>query len=169
MDAEWVVLLLNITRVVTRIPSLLCFVPVYGLHVLSVSLLLLCTIQRLPSPGRPWHMMLVLWAGVLHAPPTHCTSGSFSALHCFVYQQAANASAAVVTAETSQPVVVESGPVVYEDALEEEEEEEEEPCVSAIQLMGGNGQFVIMFYLSLIFIFFPLLPASPGGPEPCIA
>ncbi|XP_048831237.1 transcription factor IIIB 90 kDa subunit-like [Brienomyrus brachyistius] len=52
--------------------------------------------------------------------------------------QAANASAAAVTAETSQPVVVESGPVVYEEAMEEEEEEEEEPCVSAMQLMGGN-------------------------------
>ncbi|KAM6913161.1 BRF1 general transcription factor IIIB subunit a [Xenentodon cancila] len=36
-------------------------------------------------------------------------------------------------------VVVESGPVDYEDAAgEEEEDEEEEPCVSAMELMGGN-------------------------------
>lgn len=39
-------------------------------------------------------------------------------------------------------VVVESGPVLYDDAAaEEEEEEEEEACVSAMDLMGGNGQF----------------------------
>lgn len=39
-------------------------------------------------------------------------------------------------------VVVESGPVVYDDAAaEEEEEEEEEACVSAMELLGSNGQF----------------------------
>lgn len=38
-------------------------------------------------------------------------------------------------------MVVESGPVVYDDAAaEEEEEEEEEACVSAMDLLGGNGQ-----------------------------
>ncbi|XP_066532919.1 BRF1 RNA polymerase III transcription initiation factor subunit b [Hoplias malabaricus] len=37
------------------------------------------------------------------------------------------------------PPVVESGPVTYEEPAEEEEEEEtEEPCVSAMELMGGN-------------------------------
>ncbi|XP_051243666.1 transcription factor IIIB 90 kDa subunit [Dicentrarchus labrax] len=36
-------------------------------------------------------------------------------------------------------VVVESGPVVYDDAAaDEEDEEEEEPCVSAMDLLGGN-------------------------------
>lgn len=38
-------------------------------------------------------------------------------------------------------VVVESGPVVYDDAAaEDEEEDEEEACVSAMDLLGGNGQ-----------------------------
>ncbi|XP_066550982.1 transcription factor IIIB 90 kDa subunit [Amia ocellicauda] len=47
--------------------------------------------------------------------------------------------AAPAPSEPGQPVVVESGPVVYgEEDHEEEEEEEEEPCVSALQLMGGN-------------------------------
>ncbi|XP_041941533.1 BRF1 RNA polymerase III transcription initiation factor subunit a [Alosa sapidissima] len=46
---------------------------------------------------------------------------------------------AVAGAAVSQSgVVVESGPVAYEDAAEEEEEEEEEPCVSAMQLLGGS-------------------------------
>ncbi|XP_019909766.2 transcription factor IIIB 90 kDa subunit isoform X2 [Esox lucius] len=35
-------------------------------------------------------------------------------------------------------VLVESGPVVYEDVGDEEEDDEEEPCVSAMQLLGGN-------------------------------
>lgn len=38
-------------------------------------------------------------------------------------------------------VVVESGPVVYDDgAADEEDEEDEEPCVSAMDLLGHNGQ-----------------------------
>lgn len=38
-------------------------------------------------------------------------------------------------------VVVESGPVVYDDAAaDEEDEEEEEMCVSAMDLLGSNGQ-----------------------------
>lgn len=45
-------------------------------------------------------------------------------------------------AQPSPPRVVESGPVALDEPDEEEEEEEdaEEPCVSAIQLMGGNGK-----------------------------
>lgn len=40
------------------------------------------------------------------------------------------------------PPVVESGPVTYEEhAGEEEDEEVEEPCVSAMKLIGENGQF----------------------------
>lgn len=35
-------------------------------------------------------------------------------------------------------VVVEHGPVIYDDV--EEEEDEEEPCVSAMELLGGDGQ-----------------------------
>ncbi|KAJ8290340.1 hypothetical protein GJAV_G00011610 [Gymnothorax javanicus] len=38
----------------------------------------------------------------------------------------------------SQSVLVESGPVAYEDVAEEDEEEEEEPCISAMQMMGGS-------------------------------
>lgn len=42
-------------------------------------------------------------------------------------------------------VLVESGPVSYhpeEDADEEDAEEEDgEPCVSALQMMGGNGRY----------------------------
>lgn len=39
-------------------------------------------------------------------------------------------------------VVVESGPVVYDDAAaDEEEDEDEEACVSAMELMGANGKF----------------------------
>ena len=40
--------------------------------------------------------------------------------------------------------MLENVPVEYDEAAEEEEDEEEaeaeEPCVSAIQLMGGNGE-----------------------------
>lgn len=40
------------------------------------------------------------------------------------------------------PPVIESGPVTYEEPTEEEEDEEvEEPCVSAMKLIGGNGQY----------------------------
>lgn len=50
-----------------------------------------------------------------------------------------------VTPETppapTPPPVIESGPVTYEEPAEEEEDEEvEEPCVSAMKLIGGNGQ-----------------------------
>lgn len=39
-------------------------------------------------------------------------------------------------------MVVESGPVVYDDAAaDEEDEEEEETCVSAMDLLGNDGQF----------------------------
>lgn len=41
---------------------------------------------------------------------------------------------------THNAAVVESGPVTYDDPGEEEEEEEEEQCISAMQLMGGDGQ-----------------------------
>ncbi|KAM6961254.1 transcription factor IIIB 90 kDa subunit-like [Aplochiton taeniatus] len=39
---------------------------------------------------------------------------------------------------TPIPVLVESGPVVYDDVNEEEEEDEEEACVSAMELLGGS-------------------------------
>lgn len=45
-------------------------------------------------------------------------------------------------APIAPPPVIESGPVAYEEPAEEEEDEEvEEPCVSAMKLMGGNGQY----------------------------
>ncbi|XP_017318981.1 BRF1 RNA polymerase III transcription initiation factor subunit a isoform X1 [Ictalurus punctatus] len=45
---------------------------------------------------------------------------------------------AAPAAVTHNAVVVESGPVAYEEPKEEEEEDEEEQCCSAIQLMGGD-------------------------------
>ncbi|KAF4089885.1 hypothetical protein AMELA_G00043380 [Ameiurus melas] len=45
---------------------------------------------------------------------------------------------AAPAAVTHNAVVVESGPVTYEEPKEEEEEDEEEQCFSAIQLMGGD-------------------------------
>lgn len=59
--------------------------------------------------------------------------------------QALLLSSPALGAEPVKPsaVLVESGPVSYhpeEDADEEEAEEEDgEPCVSALQMMGGNG------------------------------
>lgn len=51
-------------------------------------------------------------------------------------------------------VVVESGPVVYDDAaaVDDEDDEEEEACVSAMELMGSNGQFnhIVLFNLECI-------------------
>uniref|UniRef100_A0A8C2X936 B-related factor 1 n=1 Tax=Cyclopterus lumpus TaxID=8103 RepID=A0A8C2X936_CYCLU len=47
----------------------------------------------------------------------------------------------VPAGDPASRVVVESGPVVYDDAAgDEEEDEEEEACVSAMDLMGSNGQ-----------------------------
>ncbi|KAK1791255.1 hypothetical protein P4O66_013270 [Electrophorus voltai] len=46
---------------------------------------------------------------------------------------------APAAATTQNVVVVECGPVVYEEPGNEEEEEDEEPCISAMQLVGGNG------------------------------
>lgn len=38
-------------------------------------------------------------------------------------------------------MLVESGPVVYDEAAaDDEDEEEEEACVSAMDLLGSNGQ-----------------------------
>ncbi|XP_036065756.1 transcription factor IIIB 90 kDa subunit isoform X1 [Oryzias melastigma] len=41
-------------------------------------------------------------------------------------------------AASASEVVVESGPVIYNDAADEEEDEEEDACVSAMELLGGN-------------------------------
>lgn len=50
-------------------------------------------------------------------------------------------SAAPVAAAAPPTPLVESGPVVYDDAAgEEDEDEEEETCVSAMALMGAQGQ-----------------------------
>lgn len=47
----------------------------------------------------------------------------------------------IATAEAPPTAaVVESGPVLYDD-VDEEEDEEEETCVSAMELLGGDGQF----------------------------
>lgn len=52
---------------------------------------------------------------------------------------------AAPVAPAQNAVVVESGPVAYEDLGEDEEEDEEEPCFSAMQLMGGNGQYWLKY------------------------
>ncbi|KAF4090226.1 hypothetical protein AMELA_G00049500 [Ameiurus melas] len=52
--------------------------------------------------------------------------------------QVVSEAPAAPTAVTHNAVVVESGPVVYEELIEEEEEDEEEQCLSAMQLMGGD-------------------------------
>ncbi|XP_026079341.1 BRF1 general transcription factor IIIB subunit a [Carassius auratus] len=54
-------------------------------------------------------------------------------------QKGFGAPVAIPAAPSQNAVVVESGPVAYEEPAEEEEEdEEEEHCVSAMQLMGGT-------------------------------
>ncbi|XP_016364157.1 transcription factor IIIB 90 kDa subunit-like isoform X2 [Sinocyclocheilus rhinocerous] len=54
-------------------------------------------------------------------------------------QKGLGAPVATPAAPSQNAVVVESGPVAYEDpADEEEEDEEDEHCVSAMQLMGGT-------------------------------
>lgn len=61
----------------------------------------------------------------------------------FLFAQIASSNPLPVpVAAPASSVLVESGPVVYDDAAaEEEDEEEEETCVSAMDLMGSNGQF----------------------------
>lgn len=59
----------------------------------------------------------------------------------FLFAQTANSSPLPVP-PGAPTVVVESGPVVYDDAAaDEEDEEEEETCVSAMDLLGNDGQF----------------------------
>lgn len=53
-------------------------------------------------------------------------------------QSVLETSVSVPAAPAQNAVLVESGPVAYEDVRDEDEEEEEEPCVSAMQMMGGN-------------------------------
>lgn len=55
----------------------------------------------------------------------------------------ANAQAESQEADKAANVLVESGPISYsheEDVEEEEVEEEEDHCMSALQMMGGNGR-----------------------------
>lgn len=62
----------------------------------------------------------------------------------FLFAQIANSNPLPLpVGAPASGVVVESGPVVYDDAAaEEEDEEEEEACVSALELLGSNGQFI---------------------------
>ncbi|TKS86111.1 Transcription factor IIIB 90 kDa subunit [Collichthys lucidus] len=55
-------------------------------------------------------------------------------------EQIANSNPLPVPVGTpASAVVVESGPVVYDDvAADEEDDEEEETCLSAMDLLGGN-------------------------------
>ncbi|TSV02075.1 Protein jagged-1 [Bagarius yarrelli] len=80
------------------------------------------------------------------ATPTSNFGKRYSVLHaqavcvsnpCF-RPEAPEAPAVVTHNATAAAVLVETGPVTYEDPGEEEEEEEEEQCVSAMQLIGGD-------------------------------
>lgn len=54
-----------------------------------------------------------------------------------------NAQAETSDIEKPAAVLVESGPVAYnpdEEVEEEEIEEDDDHCMSALQLMGGNGK-----------------------------
>lgn len=54
-----------------------------------------------------------------------------------------NAQAEAPDVEKTAAVLVESGPVAYnadEEVEEEEIEEDDDHCMSALQLMGGNGK-----------------------------
>ncbi|KFP75496.1 Transcription factor IIIB 90 kDa subunit, partial [Acanthisitta chloris] len=54
-----------------------------------------------------------------------------------------NAQAGAPDVEKPAAVLVESGPVAYnpeEEVEEEEVEEDDDHCMSALQLMGGNGE-----------------------------
>ncbi|KAM4723704.1 BRF1 general transcription factor IIIB subunit a [Anableps anableps] len=55
-----------------------------------------------------------------------------------VEQTEASSPPSVPAAAPPSGVVVESGPVFYDD-VDEEEDEEEETCVSAMELLGGDG------------------------------
>lgn len=58
----------------------------------------------------------------------------------FLFTQTDNSNLTPVPAAVPA-VLVESGPVVYDDAADEEDEDEEETCVSAMDLLGSSGQF----------------------------
>lgn len=64
-------------------------------------------------------------------------------LQYLLFAQIANSNPLPVpVGAPASAVVVESGPVVYDDvAADEEDDEEEETCLSAMDLLGGNGQF----------------------------
>lgn len=72
--------------------------------------------------------------------------GFSSYYYCFSYPLQAifpSTQTEAQAAEKPANVLVESGPVSYnheEEVEEEEVEEEEEHCMSALQLMGGNGR-----------------------------
>lgn len=53
------------------------------------------------------------------------------------FQKGIGAPVAIPADPTQTAVVVESGPVAYEEPVDEEEEDKH--CVSAVQLMGGTG------------------------------
>lgn len=59
-----------------------------------------------------------------------------------LFAQVANSSPPQVpVGAPASGVVVESGPVAYDEAaVDEEDDEEEETCVSAMEMMGSNGQ-----------------------------
>lgn len=69
--------------------------------------------------------------------------GCSTVLSSFVQVTFPNAQAEASDVEKPAAVLVESGPVAYnpdEEVEEEEAEEDEDHCMSALQLMGGNGE-----------------------------
>lgn len=69
--------------------------------------------------------------------------GCCTVLSSFMQVTFPNAQAEASDVEKPAAVLVESGPVAYnpdEEVEEEEVEEDEDHCMSALQLMGGNGE-----------------------------
>lgn len=69
--------------------------------------------------------------------------GNSTVLSSFMQVTFPNAQAEASDVEKPAAVLVESGPVAYnpdEEVEEEEVEEDEDHCMSALQLLGGNGE-----------------------------
>lgn len=78
-----------------------------------------------------------------------------TALSSFLQVTFPNALAEASNIEKPATVLVESGPVAYnldEEVEEEEAEEEDDHCMSALQLMGGNGKLGRCLHYSLLFL-----------------
>lgn len=78
-------------------------------------------------------------------------------LSCLLFLQVTLPTAQAEAPDLSKTaaVLVESGPVAYnpdEEVEEEEAEEDDDHCMSALQLMGGNGELGCCLKHSLLFL-----------------